>query len=68
MIGEVSRRQLDNNYSPKWRWLVVNLYRGRLISGFISCKISLFVTAANQEGILLETYASLVSLARRNWR
>ena len=25
MIGEVSRRQLDNNYSPKWRWLVVDL-------------------------------------------
>ena len=71
MIEEVSRRQLDNNYSPKWRWLVVDLYQGRVISGtacFISCEISLFVTAANQEGILLETYASLASLARRNWR
>ena len=34
----------------------------------ISCEISLFVMEANREGILLETYASLVSLARRNWR
>ena len=34
----------------------------------ISCEISLFVTAANREGILLATYASLASLARRNWR
>ena len=34
----------------------------------IICEISLFVTAANREGILLATYASLVSLARRNWR
>ena len=34
----------------------------------ISCEISLFVTAANQKGILLATYASLASLARRNWR
>ena len=33
----------------------------------ISCEISLFVAAANQEGILLATYASLASLARRNW-
>ena len=31
----------------------------------ISCEISLFVTAANREGILLATYASLASLARR---
>ena len=21
--------RVDNNYSPKWRWLVVNIYRGR---------------------------------------
>ena len=34
----------------------------------ISCEISLFVTAANREGILLTTCASLVLLARRNWR
>ena len=34
----------------------------------ISCEISLFVTAANREGIFLATYVSLVSLARRNWR
>ena len=34
----------------------------------ISCDISLFVTAANREGILLATYASLASLAQRNWR
>ena len=31
----------------------------------ISCEISLFVTAANREVILLATYASLASLARR---
>ena len=34
----------------------------------ISFQISLFVTAANREGILSAIYASLVSLARRNWR
>ena len=21
---------IDNNYSPKWRWLVVEIYRGRV--------------------------------------
>ena len=29
---------------------------------------SLFVTAANLEGILLATYSSLASLARGNWK
>ena len=34
----------------------------------IICEFSLFVTAANRKAILLVTYASLASLARRNWR
>ena len=34
----------------------------------ISCEVSLFVTAASREGILLATYASLASPARGNWR
>ena len=38
------------------------------IACLISCEISQFVTAANPEGILLATYASLASFARRNWR
>ena len=38
------------------------------IACLISCEISFFVTSANREGILLETYASLASLARRNRR
>ena len=33
----------------------------------ISCEISLFVTEAIREGILLATYSSLASLAQRNW-
>ena len=48
-----------------------NFVTSSCISGtacLISCEISLFVTAANREGILLATYASLASLARRNWR
>ena len=34
----------------------------------ISFEISLFVTAANWEGILFKTYASLALLALKNWR
>ena len=34
----------------------------------IICEISLFVTAANREAILLVTYASLASLAFQTWQ
>ena len=34
----------------------------------IICEISLFVSAANREAILLVTYTTLASLARSSWR
>ena len=42
------------------------VYFGRAC--LVICEFSLFVTVANQEAILLVNYASLASLARRNWR
>ena len=37
-------------------------------ASLIICEISLFITAAKREAILLVTYASLALLAQRNWR
>ena len=47
-------RQLLRVFRKQLAWLVV--------------KFLCLFTAANREGILLATYASLASLARRNWR
>ena len=30
------QKEINNNYSPKWRWLVVDLYRGREAERYIS--------------------------------
>ena len=56
------------NSNQKDKALPVKTSTPNFVAFFVYCEISLFVTAANREGILLETYASLASLARRNWR
>ena len=82
--NKISRLVIDNNYSPispinlnqKDKALPVNTSKPNFtpsscISGtasLIICEISLFGMAANREAILLVTYASLASIARRNWR
>ena len=32
-INEFGFRRLYNDYSPKWRWLVVNIYRAAKLRG-----------------------------------
>ena len=65
------------NLSQKDKALPVKTSKPNFVTFFVyfwnslldyGCVISLFVTAANPEGILLTTYASLASLAQRNWR
>ena len=29
LTKEMQGRNINNNYSPKWRWLVLDIYRGR---------------------------------------
>ena len=56
---------LSINSSQKDKALAVKTSKPNFVTFFIacllSCEISLFVTAANREGILLATYPSLAS-------